>query len=112
MCGSGGVLMMAQCSRLVAYVWPLPPIEPDEECVGSGWQQHRSLVLCAGVSTELSLSPFPGAPVGMPGDDPPVHVRCSDPNVICEAQNVVCHACQPHLEQILWETPSHPTPSL
>ncbi|ERE81878.1 nephrocystin-4 [Cricetulus griseus] len=28
------------------------------------------------------------APVGTPGDDPPVHVRCSDPNVICEAQNV------------------------
>lgn len=39
------------------------------------------------------LSPFPGAPVGMPGEDPPVHVRCSDPNVICEAQNVVCHPC-------------------
>ncbi|XP_008587641.1 PREDICTED: nephrocystin-4, partial [Galeopterus variegatus] len=31
---------------------------------------------------------LPGAPVGMPGDDPPVHVRCSDPNVICETQNV------------------------
>ncbi|XP_034358363.1 nephrocystin-4 [Arvicanthis niloticus] len=31
---------------------------------------------------------LPGAPVGMPGEDPPVHVRCSDPNVICEAQNV------------------------
>ncbi|XP_047273521.1 nephrocystin-4 isoform X7 [Homo sapiens] len=31
---------------------------------------------------------FPGAPVGMLGEDPPVHVRCSDPNVICETQNV------------------------
>ncbi|XP_005079320.1 LOW QUALITY PROTEIN: nephrocystin-4 [Mesocricetus auratus] len=31
---------------------------------------------------------LPGAPVGMSGDDPPIHVRCSDPNVICEAQSV------------------------
>ncbi|KAM4872565.1 nephrocystin-4 isoform 2-T2 [Thomomys bottae] len=31
---------------------------------------------------------LPGAPVGMLGEDPPVHVRCSDPNVICEAQNL------------------------
>ncbi|XP_063487985.1 nephrocystin-4 isoform X10 [Symphalangus syndactylus] len=31
---------------------------------------------------------LPGAPVGMLGEDPPVHVRCSDPNVICETQNV------------------------
>ncbi|XP_057559506.1 nephrocystin-4 isoform X2 [Hippopotamus amphibius kiboko] len=30
---------------------------------------------------------LPGAPVGMPGEEPPVHVRCSDPNVICETQN-------------------------
>ncbi|XP_054439309.1 nephrocystin-4 [Pteronotus mesoamericanus] len=28
----------------------------------------------------------PGAPVGMPGEEPPVHVRCSDPSVICETQ--------------------------
>ncbi|ELW68714.1 Nephrocystin-4 [Tupaia chinensis] len=34
------------------------------------------------------VSPVPGAPVGMPGEDPPIHVRCSDPNVICETQNV------------------------
>ncbi|PNJ47966.1 NPHP4 isoform 7, partial [Pongo abelii] len=31
---------------------------------------------------------LPGARVGMLGEDPPVHVRCSDPNVICETQNV------------------------
>ncbi|XP_047647189.1 nephrocystin-4 isoform X3 [Phacochoerus africanus] len=31
---------------------------------------------------------LPGAPVGLSDEDPPVHVRCSDPNVICEAQNV------------------------
>uniref|UniRef100_A0A8P0SZG7 Nephrocystin 4 n=2 Tax=Canis lupus familiaris TaxID=9615 RepID=A0A8P0SZG7_CANLF len=29
-----------------------------------------------------------GAPVGRPGEEPPVYVRCSDPNVICETQNV------------------------
>ncbi|XP_053516614.1 nephrocystin-4 isoform X1 [Artibeus jamaicensis] len=29
---------------------------------------------------------LPGAPVGMPGGEPPVHVRCSDPSVICETQ--------------------------
>ncbi|XP_053776238.1 nephrocystin-4 isoform X2 [Desmodus rotundus] len=27
---------------------------------------------------------LPGAPVGMPVEEPPVHVRCSDPSVICE----------------------------
>ncbi|XP_026966194.1 nephrocystin-4 isoform X7 [Sagmatias obliquidens] len=30
----------------------------------------------------------PRAPAGMPGEDPPVYVRCSDPNVICETQNM------------------------
>ncbi|XP_064446117.1 nephrocystin-4 isoform X4 [Mirounga angustirostris] len=34
------------------------------------------------------LHTLPGAPVGRPGEEPPVHVRCSDPNVICETQNV------------------------
>nr|XP_035163401.2 nephrocystin-4 isoform X8 [Callithrix jacchus] len=31
---------------------------------------------------------LPGAQVGMPGEDPPVHVRCSDPNIICETQHM------------------------
>ncbi|KAM8791790.1 nephrocystin-4 [Rhynchonycteris naso] len=31
---------------------------------------------------------LPGAPVGTPGEEPPVHVRCSDPNVICETQSM------------------------
>ncbi|XP_010626139.1 nephrocystin-4 isoform X3 [Fukomys damarensis] len=31
---------------------------------------------------------LPGAPLGRPGEEPAVHVRCSDPNVICEAQSV------------------------
>ncbi|XP_035881118.1 nephrocystin-4 isoform X2 [Phyllostomus discolor] len=29
---------------------------------------------------------LPGAPVGTPGEEPPVHVRCSDPSAICETQ--------------------------
>ncbi|XP_045856473.1 nephrocystin-4 isoform X1 [Meles meles] len=31
---------------------------------------------------------LPGAPVGRPGEEPPVHVRCSDPDVICETRSV------------------------
>uniref|UniRef100_A0A8C6FIF1 Nephrocystin 4 n=1 Tax=Moschus moschiferus TaxID=68415 RepID=A0A8C6FIF1_MOSMO len=31
---------------------------------------------------------LPGAPVGTSSEDPPLHVRCSDPNIICETQNV------------------------
>lgn len=42
-----------------------------------------------GAVVTRSLLPVPGAPVGRLGEEPPVHVRCSDPNVICEAQNVV-----------------------
>ncbi|XP_045714719.1 nephrocystin-4 isoform X1 [Phyllostomus hastatus] len=29
---------------------------------------------------------LPGAPAGTPGEEPPVHARCSDPSVICETQ--------------------------
>ncbi|XP_039109178.1 nephrocystin-4 isoform X2 [Hyaena hyaena] len=39
----------------------------------------------------IRLPPWPalaGAPVGGLGEEPQVHVRCSDPNVICETQNV------------------------
>ncbi|KAB0377146.1 hypothetical protein FD755_011590 [Muntiacus reevesi] len=31
---------------------------------------------------------LPGAPVGTSSEDPPLHVRCSDPNIICETQNM------------------------
>uniref|UniRef100_A0AAA9TIG0 Nephrocystin 4 n=3 Tax=Bos TaxID=9903 RepID=A0AAA9TIG0_BOVIN len=31
---------------------------------------------------------LPGAPVGTSSEDPPFHVRCSDPNIICETQSV------------------------
>ncbi|KAF4018481.1 hypothetical protein G4228_010110 [Cervus hanglu yarkandensis] len=32
--------------------------------------------------------PVAGAPVGTSSEDPPLHVRCSDPNIICETQNM------------------------
>ncbi|XP_054250792.1 nephrocystin-4 [Indicator indicator] len=31
---------------------------------------------------------LPGAPVGMPGEEPQLFVRCSDPNIICETKNM------------------------
>lgn len=30
-----------------------------------------------------------GAPVGMPGGEPQMFVRCSDPDIICETKNMV-----------------------
>lgn len=30
-----------------------------------------------------------GAPVGMPGGEPEMFVRCSDPDIICETKNMV-----------------------
>ncbi|XP_055981373.1 nephrocystin-4 [Sorex fumeus] len=46
---------------------------------------------CTFLKKAIRLPPWhtlPGMPVGMPGEEPPVHVRCSDPNVICETQSV------------------------
>ena len=37
----------------------------------------------------------PGAPVGMPVEEPPVHVRCSDPSVICETPKAVSPVSSP-----------------
>ncbi|XP_066838241.1 LOW QUALITY PROTEIN: nephrocystin-4 [Anser cygnoides] len=31
---------------------------------------------------------LPGAPAGMPGGEPEMYVRCSDPNIICETKNM------------------------
>lgn len=31
---------------------------------------------------------LPGAPAGVPGGEPEVHVRCSDPNIICESKKM------------------------
>lgn len=56
-----------------------------------GWRggpspQYR---LCLSGDTFVLVFSAPGAPVGKPGEAPPVHVRCSDPHVICETQNTV-----------------------
>ena len=37
----------------------------------------------------------PGAPVGTSSEGPPLHVRCSDPNIICETQNMVSSIALP-----------------
>lgn len=115
----GGVLMVPQYWWFFDYVWPLPLIDSLmrlRNALGQGSSictHSHALCVCvySGLSAGLSLSPFPGAPVGMPGEDPPVHVRCSDPNVICEAQNVVGHSCQPHLSRSFGELPPIPTAS-
>ncbi|XP_059997602.1 nephrocystin-4 isoform X3 [Lagenorhynchus albirostris] len=49
---------------------------------------HPELTFLKKAIRLLPRHTLPGAPVGMPGEDPPVYVRCSDPNVICETQNM------------------------
>uniref|UniRef100_A0A8C6BTU8 Nephrocystin 4 n=2 Tax=Monodon monoceros TaxID=40151 RepID=A0A8C6BTU8_MONMO len=49
---------------------------------------HPELTFLKKAIRLLPWHTLPGAPVGMPGEDPPVYVRCSDPNVICETQNM------------------------
>lgn len=40
------------------------------------------------IVSSVSFS-FAGAPAGMPGGEPEMYVRCSDPNIICETKNMV-----------------------
>ncbi|XP_026966193.1 nephrocystin-4 isoform X6 [Sagmatias obliquidens] len=49
---------------------------------------HPELTFLKKAIRLLPWHTLPGAPAGMPGEDPPVYVRCSDPNVICETQNM------------------------
>ncbi|XP_075406576.1 nephrocystin-4 isoform X5 [Tenrec ecaudatus] len=64
-------------------------VEPQPHVVDQVFRfYHPELTF---LKKSIRLPPWrtlPGAPVGAPGEDPPVHVRCSDPNVICETQNV------------------------
>ncbi|XP_032350936.1 LOW QUALITY PROTEIN: nephrocystin-4 [Camelus ferus] len=64
-------------------------VEPRPHVVDQAFRfYHPELTF---LKKAIRLPPWrvlPGAPVGMPGEEPPVHVRCSDPNVICETQNV------------------------
>ncbi|XP_021099088.1 nephrocystin-4 isoform X5 [Heterocephalus glaber] len=64
-------------------------VEPQPHMVNQVFRfYHPELTF---LKKAIRLPPWhtlPGAPVGRPGEEPAVHVRCSDPNVICEAQNV------------------------
>ncbi|XP_075803016.1 nephrocystin-4 [Microtus pennsylvanicus] len=81
------VLFRAETGRPIAVL--CLTVEPQPHVVDQVFRfYHPELTF---LKKAIRLPPWhtlPGAPVGMPGDDPPVHVRCSDPNVICEAQNV------------------------
>uniref|UniRef100_H0WUW3 Nephrocystin 4 n=1 Tax=Otolemur garnettii TaxID=30611 RepID=H0WUW3_OTOGA len=64
-------------------------VEPQPHVVDQTFRfYHPELTF---LKKAIRLPPWhtlPGARAGMPGEQPPVHVRCSDPNVICETQNV------------------------
>ncbi|XP_050009218.1 nephrocystin-4 isoform X1 [Alexandromys fortis] len=81
------VLFRAETGRPIAVL--CLTVEPQPHVVDQVFRfYHPELTF---LKKAIRLPPWhtlPGAPVGMPGDDPPVHIRCSDPNVICEAQNV------------------------
>ncbi|CAH7447913.1 Nphp4 [Phodopus roborovskii] len=81
------VLFRTESGRPIAVL--CLTVEPQPHVVDQVFRfYHPELTF---LKKAIRLPPWhtlPGAPVGMPGDDPPVHVRCSDPNVICEAQNV------------------------
>lgn len=70
------------------------PPEVPASAWRAGWVASRLLSACAGRARGTTFARvFPGAPVGMQGEAPPLHVRCSDPNVICETQSVVSELC-------------------
>ncbi|XP_006538938.1 nephrocystin-4 isoform X2 [Mus musculus] len=81
------VLFRVETGQLIAVL--CLTVEPQPHVVDQVFRfYHPELTF---LKKAIRLPPWhtlPGAPVGMPGEDPPVHVRCSDPNVICEAQNV------------------------
>uniref|UniRef100_A0A8C9JWG9 Nephrocystin 4 n=1 Tax=Panthera tigris altaica TaxID=74533 RepID=A0A8C9JWG9_PANTA len=54
----------------------------------AGLAGHPELSGVDGGAVPAGMWALGGAPVGRPGEEPQVHVRCSDPNVICETQNV------------------------
>ncbi|XP_027626459.1 nephrocystin-4 isoform X2 [Tupaia chinensis] len=81
------VLFRASSGRPIAVL--CLTVEPQPHVVDQVFRfYHPELTF---LKKAIRLPPWhtlPGAPVGMPGEDPPIHVRCSDPNVICETQNV------------------------
>ncbi|XP_070923505.1 nephrocystin-4 isoform X10 [Macaca nemestrina] len=81
------VLFRASCGKPIAVLCLTVELQPHVvDQVFRFYHPELSFLKKA-----IRLPPWhtlPGAPVGMLGEDPPVHVRCSDPNVICETQNV------------------------
>ncbi|XP_048639701.1 nephrocystin-4 isoform X7 [Marmota marmota marmota] len=81
------VLFRASSGKLLAMLQLT--VEPQPHVVDQIFRfYHPELTF---LKKAIRLPPWhtlPGAPVGMPGEDLPIHVRCSDPSVLCEAQSV------------------------
>ncbi|NXT84719.1 NPHP4 protein, partial [Zapornia atra] len=64
-------------------------VEPQPHVVDQTFRfYHPELTF---LKKSIRLPPWhtlPGAPVGMPGGEPEMFVRCSDPNIICETKNM------------------------
>uniref|UniRef100_A0A803TW21 Nephrocystin 4 n=1 Tax=Anolis carolinensis TaxID=28377 RepID=A0A803TW21_ANOCA len=64
-------------------------VEPQPHIVDQTFRfYHPELTF---LKKSIRLPPWhtlPGAPVGMPGREPEVFVRCSDPNIICETKKM------------------------
>ncbi|NXG46759.1 NPHP4 protein, partial [Psilopogon haemacephalus] len=64
-------------------------VEPQPHVVDQTFRfYHPELTF---LKKTIRLPPWhtlPGAPVGMPGGEPQMFVRCSDPNIICETKNM------------------------
>ncbi|KAM6216885.1 nephrocystin-4 [Rhynchocyon petersi] len=81
------VTFRASSGKPLAMLWL--DVEPQPHVVDQVFRfYHPELTF---LKKSIRLPPWhrlPGAPVGTPNEEPPIHVRCSDPNVICETQNV------------------------
>ncbi|KAM3920977.1 nephrocystin-4 [Leptodactylus fuscus] len=64
-------------------------VEPQPHVVDQTFRfYHPELTF---LKKSIRLPPWytlPGAPVGMPGGEPELYVRCSDPNVVCDAKKL------------------------
>ncbi|XP_063292057.1 nephrocystin-4 [Pelobates fuscus] len=64
-------------------------IEPQPHVVDQTFRFYHPELTFLKKSIRLPpLFTLPGAPVGMPGQEPDLHVRCSDPNVICDTKKM------------------------
>ncbi|CAJ0967776.1 unnamed protein product [Ranitomeya imitator] len=64
-------------------------VEPQPHIVDQTFRfYHPELTF---LKKSIRLPPWytlPGAPVGMPGGEPELYVRCSDPNIICDTKKL------------------------